>query len=263
MFIDTHAHLDFEDFNKDRDEIISRAATAGVGKIINVGANMAGSRASVDLAASYGSIYATVGIHPHDAQEATEENISEMSEMLKDGRVVAVGEIGLDYFKSKTSPALQKEAFVRQLNLARDHDLPVIIHTRDAEDDVMDILHRFKDLRAVIHFFSGSPEFALNAIESGLYVSFTGVITFKPRASGAGSGARYDHLREQIVNSIPIDRLMIETDCPFAAPTPYRGWRNEPAFVVEIARKLAEYRGVSLDVIEEATTANAEKFFNL
>ncbi len=263
MFIDTHAHLDFEDFDKDRAEIIDHALKAGVAKIINVGANMAGSRASVNLATQYDSIYATVGIHPHDAQEATEENIDELRRFLQNGRAVAVGEIGLDYFRSKTSPTLQKEAFVRQLNLARDHDLPVIIHTRDAEDDVMDILHRFKDLRGVIHFFSGSPEFALHAIESGLHLSFTGVITFKPRAPGAGSGAQYDNLREQIVNSVPLDRLMIETDCPFAAPAPYRGWRNEPAYVVEIARKLAEYRGVDLDVIEQATTANAMKFFNL
>lgn len=263
MFIDTHAHLDFKDFDKDREEVIAHALASGVEKLINVGANMAGSRASVELASSYDYIYATVGIHPHDAQEATEDNVEELRRLLRHGRVVAVGEIGLDYFKSKTSPTLQKEAFVRQLDLARDHDLPVIIHTRDAEDDVMDILHGYKGLRGVIHFFSGSPEFALHAIESGLYLSFTGVITFKPRAPDAGSGAQYDQLREQIVNSVPLDRLMIETDCPFAAPVPYRGWRNEPAFVVEVAKKLAELRGVSLDIIEHATTQNAKHFFKI
>jgi TatD DNase family protein len=263
MFIDTHAHLDFKDFDADRPEVIASAVTAGVEKIVNVGADMAGSRASVKLATAYESIFATVGIHPHDAQEATEDNINELERLVRHGKVVAIGEIGLDYFKSKTSPTLQKEAFVRQLDLAKDHNLPVIIHTRDAEKDVMDILRHYQGLQGVIHFFSGSPEFALHVIEFGLHVSFTGVITFKPRASDAGSGAKYDYLREQIINSIPLDRMMIETDCPFAAPEPYRGWRNEPAFVVEIAKKIAQYRGVPLKEIEAATTATAERFFKI
>lgn len=263
MLIDTHVHLDFRDFAKDRTETVARAAAAGVGKMINVGSSLQGSRDSVKLAAEFEQVYASVGIHPHDAAEATQRNLADMLLLAAKPKVVAIGEIGLDYFKSKTSPHLQKEAFLRQLDMARSLKKPVIIHSRDAEDDMMDIFWQNKGLPGVLHFFSGSPEFAKAAISYGLHISFTGVITYKPRQPGSGSGAEYDKLREEIINSVPDNRLMIETDCPFAAPEPYRGKRCEPAHVLEIAKRLAEVRGVSVEEIERITTANAIEFFGL
>lgn len=263
MFVDTHAHLDFKDFSNDLAKTLAEAKASNVGRIINVGASMAGSRDSVGLAATYKDIYATVGIHPHDAAEATHTNLDELVKLSGHKKVVAIGEIGLDYFKATTSPVLQKEAFMRQLQIASDLKLPVILHTRDAEHDILDCLRRYKGLPGVVHFFSGSPEFAEAVIEFGLYVSFTGVITYKARKPGSGSGADYDALRATIIKSIPAKRLMIETDCPFAAPEPYRGKRNEPAYVVEIAKKIADIRGVSLEEIERTTTENAARFFGL
>lgn len=263
MFIDTHVHLDFHDFAGDRKETVARAAAAGVGKMINIGSSLQGSRDSVALATEFDQIYATVGIHPHDAAEATQRNLAEMLLLAAKPKVVAIGEIGLDYFKSKTSPQLQKEAFQRQLDMAHTLNKPVILHSRDAENDMLDIFWQHQGLPGVLHFFSGSPEFAKAAISYGLHISFTGVITYRPRQPGSGSGAEYDKFREDIINSVPDDRLMIETDCPFAAPEPYRGKRNEPSYVVEIAKRLAEVRGVSLEEIEQLTTANAVRFFGL
>ena len=263
MFIDTHAHLDFKDFTSDLAETLTRAREAGVGKIINVGSSLTGSRDSAALASAHEMIYASVGIHPHDAGEATQDNLVELAMLARQDKVVAIGEIGLDYFRSKTSPELQKESFQRQLDLAAEIGKPVIIHARDAEDDVLDILRRYRTLNCVIHFFSGSPDFASFVVTLGYLVSFTGVVTYKPRSPGSGSGAEYDALRSQIITGIPADRLMIETDCPFAAPEPYRGKRSEPAHVIEIARKLSEIRGVPLKEIEQTTTANAERFFGI
>ena len=263
MFIDTHAHLDFTDFAGDLAETLARAKEAGVGKIINVGSSLAGSRDSATLADAYEMVFASVGIHPHDAGEATQDNLVELAKLARQDKVVAIGEIGLDYFRSKTSPELQKEAFQRQLDLAAEIGKPVIIHTRDAAEDVLDILQMYRTLTCVIHFFSGSPDFASFAVTLGCLVSFTGVVTYKPRQPGSGSGSEYDALRSQIITSIPTDRLMIETDCPFAAPEPYRGKRNEPAYVVEIAKHLAEIQGVPLKEIEQTTTANAERFFGI
>jgi TatD DNase family protein len=263
MFIDTHVHLDFRDFASDRAETVARAEAAGVGKLVNIGSNMQGSRDSVKLAAEFDNVYATVGIHPHDAGEATQRNLAELMLLASKPKVVAIGEIGLDYFRSKTSPQLQKEALLRQLDMAKKINKPVVLHSRDAEEDMLDIFWQHQGLRGVLHFFSGSPEFAKAAVSYGLHISFTGVVTYKPRQPGSGSGAEYDMLREEIINSVPDDRLMIETDCPFAAPEPYRGKRNEPAYVVEIAKRLAEVRGVSVEEIERITTANAIDFFGL
>jgi TatD DNase family protein len=263
MYIDTHTHLDFEDFELDQHTVIQRAIRSGVEVMINVGADMKGSRASAALARKYDNIYASVGIHPHDATEATSANLGDLKSMAADPKVVAIGEIGLDYFKSKTSKLQQKEAFSRQLELAREVGLPVILHTRDAELDMQDILARNRGLSGVVHFFSGSPEFANAVVRLGFYVSFTGVITFPPRDPGSGSGAEYDANRAQIIRDVPMNRIMIETDCPFAAPVPYRGQRNEPSYVIEVAKKIAEYKGVTLRDIEEATAANARTLFHL
>ncbi len=262
MFIDTHVHLDFPDFQGDRAETIARAEAVGVTRMINVGASLQGSRDSIALAKEYPSVYATAGIHPHDAGEATQRNLAELMMLASKPKVVAIGEIGLDYFKSKTSPQLQKEAFLRQLDMAVRLHKPVIIHARDAEEDMLDIFWQFQGIHGVLHFFSGSPDFAKAAISYGLYISFTGVITYKPRQPGKGSGAEYDVLREEIIRSIPSDRLMIETDCPFASPEPHRGKRCEPAYVV-VAKRLAEVRGVTLEEIARTTTQNAIDFFGL
>jgi TatD DNase family protein len=263
MFIDTHTHLDFPDFERDRAETVARAAAAGVTRMINVGASMEGSRESVKLAAEFPGVYATAGIHPHDAHEATQHNLAELMMLAGKPKVVAIGEIGLDYFRSKTSPQLQKEAFVRQLEIAQRLKKPVIIHSRDAEEDMLNIFWQFQGLRGVLHFFSGSPDFAKAAVDFGLHISFTGVVTYKPRRPDSGSGAEYDTLREEIIGNVPADRLMIETDCPFAAPEPYRGQRCEPAYVVEVAKRLAEVRGVTLEEMAATTTHNAVELFGL
>jgi TatD DNase family protein len=160
MFIDTHTHLDFHDFDRDRAETVARAEAAGVTKMVNVGSSMQGSRDSIKLAKEFPGVYATAGIHPHDAGEATQRNLAELMMLASKPKVVAVGEIGLDYFKSKTSRQLQKEAFLRQLEIAGRLNKPVIIHSRDAEEDMLDVFWQYQGLKAVLHFFSGSPEFA-------------------------------------------------------------------------------------------------------
>jgi TatD DNase family protein len=253
MLIDTHAHLDFPNFKDDTvDNILTRAKAAGVSTVINVGADLQGSRDSVVLAQKYPDIYASVGIHPHDAAMVTTEVISELKSLAKGPKVVAVGEIGLDYFKYDGDRKVQQTVFEKQLALAKELELPVIIHDRDAHDDVLTILKQFLPLRGVMHCFSGDVDFAKKILDIGFLLSFTGNITF-PKA---------EQLRK-VVEFVPIEKIMVETDCPFLAPQAYRGQRNEPAYVLEVARMISSLKQLPIDEIADRTTRTAITFFNL
>lgn len=259
MFVDSHAHLDGPEFDADRDAVIQRARDAGVSAILNVGTGDPHSGAlerAVELAEKHTDIYASVGTHPHDAKlfdDAAEERIASLVRQSR--RVIAWGEIGVDFHYDNSPRDVQMHAFRRQLQLAREARLPVIIHTREAEAETIAILKsEWADagIPGIMHCFSGSPGLAQQALELGFLISFSGIVTFK----------KAEELRT-IAEQVPLDRLLIETDCPFLAPVPFRGKRNEPAFVVEVARCLAELRGVSLEEIARVTSENFARVFEL
>ena len=253
MFLtDTHAHLDFPQFDGDREEVIARALAAGVGSIINVGADLASSRRAVALAEAHPQIYAAVGVHPHDAKTLTDEVLKELRELAQHPKVIAIGEIGLDFYRDLSPRDEQQRAFERQLALASELGKPVIIHDRQAHAEVLAILRRWPGLRGVLHCFSGDLDMAHEAIEMGFYISVGGPVTFK--------NARR---LPEIVRQLPLERLLVETDCPYLAPHPYRGKRNEPAYVRLVAQKVAELKGVPLERVARVTTANARQLFGL
>jgi len=248
---DTHAHLDFPQFDGDREEVIERALAAGVRRIINVGADLASSRRAVALAEAHPPIYAAVGVHPHDAKTLTDEALAELLGLARHPKVVAIGEIGLDFYRDLSPREAQRQAFERQLALARELGLPVIVHDRNAHAEVMDVLRR-RGLRGVLHCFSGDLEMARQAIEMGFYISVAGPATFK-------NAKRLP----EIVRQLPLERLLIETDCPYLAPHPHRGRRNEPAYVRLVAEAVADIKGLPLEEVARVTTANARALFGL
>lgn len=249
--IDTHAHLMFPEFKGEILKILECARVAGIEKIINVGCSAEFSRAAIGLANEYENLYATVGLHPYDVEDLSEDLMKEWAGLIRTNKkIVAVGEIGLDYFKAKISKDKQKAAFLRQLKLANETGLPVVVHNRDADEDSFEILQKFPGVRAVFHCYSSNLEFARKLWSAGYWTSFTGVITY-PNAR---------ELRE-VVNEVPMNGFFVETDCPFLAPQKYRGKRNEPAYVVQIAQQIADVKGISLEEIDEASTENAMGFF--
>lgn len=252
MFLDSHVHLDDARFAEDRDQAIRRALDAGVTIMINVGADMNSTRESLKLAKGYpGIIYAAAGIHPHDAKNATEDDYRELESYLAQPEVLAVGEIGLDYHYDLSPRAVQRIVFERQLDLAVAKDKPVIIHMREATQDTLNLLQQYAGkLRGVMHCFSGSWETACAVLDLGLHLGFDGPLTFANAAK----------LREVAVKA-PSDRILIETDCPYLTPVPYRGKRNEPAFVREVAGTLAELKKVDLEEIALLTANNARGLF--
>lgn len=259
MLIDSHAHIDGPEFDQDREEVIRRARDAGVSAILNVGTGDPRSGAlerAVELGDKFENVYAAVGIHPHDARLYDDRAEQKIQELIKQSpRVIAWGEIGLDFHYDNSPREVQMEVFRRQLRLARDANLPVIIHTREAEDETIDILKSElgdANLPGIMHCFSGSLALSLKSIELGFVISFSGIVTFK----------KADDLRA-VANQVPLDRLLIETDCPFLSPVPFRGKRNEPAYVVEVARCLAQLRGLELQEIARITTENFTRLFNL
>ncbi len=258
LFIDTHAHLDDPRFNEDRDIVIKRAKEAGLKNIITVGCwnKKSGFESLTEILSYYDFIYAALGVHPHDAKEADETPFEVIRSLAlqKGSRVVGIGETGLDYHYDNSPRDKQKEAFARQLALARELNLPVIIHTREAEKDTLEMLKSegVNEVGGVFHCFSGSMGLAKAALDMGFYLSFTGVITF-PNA---------DKLRE-VVKNVPIEKMLIETDCPYLAPAPHRGKRNEPSFVADTAREIARLKGLSLIDVGRITTQNAEDLFGI
>ncbi len=253
MLIDTHCHLDFKDFDHDRDEVISRASNAGVGRIINVASSVEGSRRSVELAGKYEHIYSTIGIHPHDAASVNDGVMSELKALATGKKVVAIGEVGLDYYRNLSSREDQISAFNKFIDLALELDLPMILHVREADRDALDILKaRNRSLRGVIHCFSGSSDFMKECLDFGLFVSFTANITFK----------KADPLR-MVARDVCTERLLLETDAPFLAPQALRGQRNEPAYLTHLAGEWSRLLDLSKDDIARITTHNANTLFRL
>ncbi|MCE5197253.1 MAG: TatD family hydrolase [Negativicutes bacterium] len=251
--IDTHVHLDDERFGNEMESVLARAAVAGVEKLIQVGCNLPSSYQAVALAGRYAQIYPAVGIHPSDAA-GYPAVADELAELAAKPEVVAIGEIGLDYYWNQGSKEVQREAFVRQLDLAGRLHKPVIIHDRDAHGDMMELLRRQAGhfSGGVLHCFSGSWEMAEVCLNLGFYLSFAGPLTF-PKSN---------RLR-QIAARIPLDRFLLETDCPYLAPQAHRGQRNEPAYVAEQAIAFAAVRGLTADAVAEQAAKNAEKLFGI
>ncbi|RKY90710.1 hydrolase TatD [candidate division KSB1 bacterium] len=257
MLIDTHAHLNCAAFAKDCDAVLQRAHQAGVKQVIVVGMDESSSEKAVEMAehaAQPGgaSIFAAVGVHPHDAAKFHSSSLNRFRQWCKHPKVVAVGEIGLDFYRDYTTPAQQREVFKTFLALAQDVNLPVIIHSRKAGEEILEILTsgNFQGVKGVFHCFSGNETLAQQVLELGFYISFTGVVTF-PNARAA----------IELLPKLPIERLLVETDAPYLAPVPYRGKRNEPAYVRLIAEKYAEVCGMTIEQIEKVTTENALKLF--
>ena len=253
MIVDTHAHLQWASFDKDREEVISRAIEAGVKCIVNIGFDVVGSGNGVELAAKHEGLYATVGIHPHNASQFDRNVLDELRRLAEHPKVVAIGEIGLDYYRNLSPRAAQQRAFEAQLSLAENLGLPVVIHDRDAHKDTLEILAKFKGrLSGIMHCFSGSREMAEQCVESGFYISFAGPVTF-PNS----------HKLQAIAQWIDLNKILLETDSPWLAPQEMRGQRNEPAFLLFTARKIAELKKIPFAEIAEATTKSAKEIFQL
>jgi TatD DNase family protein len=253
MFIDTHAHLFYPNFNGEVDEVIKRSKEAGIDYIIVPGTDIASSAQAIELASKYDFIYATVGVHPHDSKDWDEATLKNIEELAASKKVVAIGEIGLDYFYDFSPREKQIQAFEDQINLAIKLNLPIIVHNREADKDVMDILRKYKGkVRAQLHCFSGNLADARELIEMHHYVSFTGNITF----------SKADTLRG-IVARIDTENMMIETDSPFMTPVPNRGKRNEPAMIRLVAEKIAEIHNLTVEDVARTTSYNAYKLFGI
>lgn len=257
MFVDSHAHIDGPEFDADRDEVMERARAAGVEAILNVGTGDPHSgvfERAIELGRKLPSVYTAIGVHPHDARHYDDAAESKIKYLLTTGeRVVAWGEIGLDFHYDNSPREVQVEVFRRQLYAARELDLPVIIHTREAETETIEILkHDYAGAvrRGVFHCFSGSRDLALRALDLDFMISFSGIVTFR----------KAEELRA-VAQEVPLDRLLVETDCPFLAPVPHRGKRNEPAYVVDTARCIAELRELEIETLAQLTTANFGRVF--
>lgn len=253
--IDTHAHLTFPEFDGDRQDVLARAWQVPLEHIILIGSggDLSENKRAIALAHTDERLFATVGVHPHEVLVMNDEWLGEIETLLMDKKVVAVGEIGLDYHHKHTPPDIQCKWFAKQIALANKLEKPVVVHDRDAHEDAWRILQEQElPKKCLFHCFSGDVTFAKKIIDAGIYISIPGVVTFK--------NAKV--LREVVAN-VPLERMVIETDCPYLAPEPNRGKRNEPAFVIEVAKKIAEIKGFSLDDVARVATLNAKRFFNL
>ena len=252
MFFDTHTHLDDDKFDIDRDELITSLKNEGLSLAVNIGANLVTSQNSIDLAEKYDFIYAAVGVHPNDTGDMTDEDLQKIEEMAKHEKVVAIGEIGLDYHYDEPAPEVQKVWFEKQLLLAKKLNMPYIIHDREAHADVLEIIKKIGHFNGVMHCFSGSSEMARQVTDLGMYVSIAGQVTFKnaPKV-------------QAVAKSVPLDKLLIETDSPYLTPEPFRGKRNNSAYVKYTAEKIAELRGMSIEEIAKITMENGKRFYNI
>lgn len=253
MLFDTHAHFDDEQFDADRDEVLKSLKSYGIGNIVNIGSSMKTSRTSIALAEKYDFVYAAVGVHPSETGELCETDIDELKRLAANPKVRAIGEIGLDYYyPDDVEPSIQKKWFVRQLELAKELNMPVVIHDRESKGECLEILKEHKISNGVVHCFSGSAETAREILKLGMMISFTGVLTFKNAKKAIAACA-----------AVPLDRLMIETDCPYMSPEPHRGRRNFSGYVEFVARKMAEIKGVSYDELVNITERNAKRFYGI
>lgn len=254
MLIDSHCHIDDARYDADREAMIQRAKDAGIGHFVTIGCDLNTSRAAVALAQKHLFISATVGVHPHEVKHIKDGWYDELRTLAKSSRVVAYGEIGLDYHYDHSPRDVQRARFREQVRLARELRLPIVIHTREAQEDTITILKEEKagDVGGVFHCFSGDAWLAKDALDLGFYLSFSGVVTFQNAT-----------MLRDIVKTVPLDHIMIETDAPYLTPAPHRGKRNEPAYVRHVAEKLAELHGVSTQEIEDATTKNTKQLFGI
>jgi TatD DNase family protein len=248
--IDSHCHLDSSEFDPDRDEVVARALAAGVDSMVAIGTGNGPPdlEAGIRLADKYPAFFATVGIHPHDASKAGPADYRRVAELLSHPKVVAVGEIGLDYHYDFSPPEAQKSAFIEQMTIAASARKPIVIHTREAWDETIALLEKYwtpQGIGGIMHCFSGGPEEAQRALDLGFYLSFGGILTF-PKATQVHAAAK----------AAPRDRILVETDAPYLAPVPKRGKRNEPALMVHTTQKLAELRGELLEEVSRITTEN-------
>ena len=253
MLFDTHIHMNDPAFDADRHELISSFPEKGVALAMNVGCSLASSYDAIALAEKYPHIYAAVGSHPDAADEVNEEVIETYRKLCKlHPKVKAIGEVGLDYYYEDIPRDIQKKAFAMQLELARELDLPVVVHERDAHDDGMTMIKQFPTVKGVFHCYSGSAEMARQLVKLGWYIGFTGVLTFKNARKAV-----------ETAKAIPLDRIVIETDCPFMSPEPFRGKRNDPTRVYRMAEALAEIRGISVEEAEAATFENGKRLYRI
>ena len=253
MLFDTHAHLNDTAFDADREELMASFAAAGVGLVMNAGCSLESSREVVQMAETYPWLYASVGSHPDAANEVNEEVLEEYRKLCKlSSKVKAIGEIGLDYYYEDIPREIQLQAFRMQMALAQELDLPVIVHEREAHNDGMSVVKEFPTVKGVFHCYSGSAEMARQLVDLGWCIGFTGVLTFKNARKAVETAA-----------SIPLDRIVLETDCPYMAPDPFRGKRNHPGYLYRMAEKLAEIRGISVEEVHAATTANGKRLYRI
>ncbi|MRZ81692.1 YchF/TatD family DNA exonuclease [Paeniclostridium sordellii] len=255
MLFDSHAHLNDERFDEDREELINSLKAKGVDLVLNPGACIETSKSSVELANKYDFIYAAVGVHPHDVGEMTEDDIEILRKLaLENEKVKAIGEIGLDYYYDNSPREIQKKWFKRQIELANELKLPIIIHDRDAHGDTFEIIKNTKspEIGCVLHCYSGNVELAKEYVKMGCYISIPGTVTFKNNKK-----------TREVAKEIPLEYLLIETDSPYMAPEPHRGKRNDPSLVQFVADKIAQEKGISYEQVCEATKENAKRFFNI
>ena len=250
---DSHAHYDDEAFDEDRELVIGDIHEKGVIGVLNCGASLEGERESVKLSEKHDFIYAAVGVHPSYADVVDSKVIDELEELTKYQKVRAIGEIGLDYYwEENPSRDVQKEAFRAQMKLAEKLNMPVIIHDRDAHADTLEILKEFPNVIGVIHCFSGSVEFARECLKLGYYIGFTGVVTFKNAKKII-----------EVAKEVPLDRILVETDCPYMAPTPYRGKRNQSSYIIHILEKIAEIKDISIETLNNHTISNVKNLLKI
>ncbi len=254
-YVDTHCHLDMPAFAEDFDQILLNASKNNVRKIISIGIDLKSSKAAIEIARTKKHVFSTIGIHPHDIDNVEDSTYASLQKLFSQysDHIVGYGEIGLDYFKNYSDPANQRKHFTKQLNLAHDLELPVIIHNRQSDDDTLKILRDAKPFThgGILHCFSGDYEFACKIMDLGLLISIPGVVTFKNATT-----------LHDVVKKVPLTSLVLETDGPFLSPHPFRGKRNEPAYIPYIAEKIAQIQGISIKQVANQTTANAENLFS-
>ncbi|KOP70361.1 TatD family hydrolase [Cytobacillus solani] len=254
MLFDTHVHLNADQYKEDLEEVINRALKEGISRMVVVGFDRPTIEKAMELVEKYDFIYASIGWHPVDAIDMKDEDLLWIEELASHPKVVAIGEMGLDYHWDKSPKDVQKEVFRRQIQLAKKVKLPIVIHNRDATADIVEILkeEEAREVGGIMHCFSGSPETAKECVEMNFYISLGGPVTFKNAKKP-----------KEVAEAIPLEKLLIETDCPYLAPHPYRGKRNEPSYVKLVAEQIAEIKGISFEEVAEATTANAKKIFGI
>ena len=252
MLFDTHAHMDDSWFDGDREQLLQQLPELGIGLVMNPGCSLQSSRAAVALAEKYDHVYAAVGSHPDAADEVSDAVLEQYRQLCRSSRVKAIGEIGLDYHYEDIPRQRQLEAFRAQMELARETGLPVIVHEREAHGDGMAVVEQYPDVNGVFHCYSGSAEMAAWLVERGWYIGFTGVLTFKNARKAV-----------EVASAIPLERIVLETDCPYMAPEPYRGKRNWPGYLPRMAEKLAQLRGLTVEEVCRITTENGKRLYRI